>query len=293
MLPVLDTIYSTIASTKTLKYNGTVLFPVLAMPSLFPGMNPYLEHPDRWSTVHNRFIVAIADILTPLLLPRYQVDIEKRIYQVTDSNLQLIGRSDASIQSPRNPIGPNVPAGASVGASVATLQPVRVTLPVETEIREAYLEIKEAATGRVITTIEILSPTNKRGQGRQKYEEKRQRVLNSRTHLVEIDLLRSGDSLPMNNALSSDYHILISREAERPVADLYPFNLQDPMPIIPIPLQAADQEPTIDLKQIIEDIIVRSGYTHFIDYTIEPTPNLPKADQRWLDGLLRDEGLRH
>ncbi len=257
-------------------------------------MNPYLEHPDRWSTVHNRFIVAIADILTPLLLPRYQVDIEKRIYQVTDSNLQLIGRSDASIQAPRNPLGPNVPAGASVGgASVATLQPVRVTLPVETEIREAYLGIKEAVTGRVITTIEILSPTNKRGQGRQKYEEKRQRVLNSRTNLVEVDLLRSGNSLPMSNALSSDYHILISREAERPVADLYPFNLQDPMPIIPIPLQAADPEPTIDLKQIIEDIIVRSGYAYFIDYTIEPTPNLPQADQRWLDKLLRDEGLRH
>ncbi len=203
-------------------------------------MNPYLEHPDRWSTVHNRFIVAIADILTPLLLPRYQVDIEKRIYQVTDSNLQLIGR---------------------------------------TEIREAYLEIKEAATGLVITTIEILSPTNKRGQGRQKYEEKRQRVLNSRTHLVEIDLLRSGDSLPMNDALSSDYHVLISREADLPGADLYSFNLQDLMPIIPIPLQVTDPEPTIDLKQIIEDIIIRSGYAHFIDYTTDPTPNLSKATE--------------
>lgn len=246
-----------IASTKTLNYNRTVLFPIITMPSLFPGMNPYLEHPDRWSTVHNRFIVAIADILTPLLLPRYQVDIEKRIYQVTDSNLQVIGRSDASIQI--------------------------------IEIREAYLKIKEVVTGRVITTIEILSPTNKRGQGRQKYEEKRQRVLNSRTNLVEIDLLRSGHSLPMNNALSSDYHVLISRETERPVADLYPFNLQDQMPIIPIPLQAADQEPTVDLKQIIEDIIVRSGYTHFIDYMIEPIPNLPQADQRWLDELLRNE----
>jgi hypothetical protein len=75
------------------------------MPSPFPGMNPYLEHPDRWSTVHNRFIVAIADVLTPLLLPRYQVDIKKRIYQILE------------------------------------------------EVREAYLEIKEEATGRIITTI--------------------------------------------------------------------------------------------------------------------------------------------
>jgi hypothetical protein len=264
------------------------LIPKLTMPSPFPGMNPYLEHPDRWSTVHNRFIVAIADLLTPLLLPRYQVDIEKRIYQVTDSNLQLIGRSDVSVQSPRNPRQSIDPSRGAV----AMLQPVRVTLPIEEEIREAYLEIKEAATGRVITTIEILSPTNKRGQGRQKYEDKRQRVLSSRTHLVEIDLLRSGESLPMNDAISSDYHVLISREADRPGADLYPFNLQDPMPIIPIPLQAADLEPTIDLKQIIEEIIVRSGYTHFIDYTIDPIPNLSGPDQVWLDGLLQDLGLR-
>ncbi len=40
------------------------------MASPFPGMNPYLEHPDRWSTVHNRLIVAIADLLTPQLLPK-------------------------------------------------------------------------------------------------------------------------------------------------------------------------------------------------------------------------------
>lgn len=65
------------------------------------------------------------------------------------------------------------------------------------------------------------------------------------------------------------------------------------MPVIPIPLQAADQEPTIDLKQIIEEIIVRSGYTHFIDYTIDPTPSLSKRDRVWLDELLRDTGLRH
>ena len=45
-------------------------------------MNPYLEHPDRWATVHNRLIVALADVLTPQLLPKYQVDIEKRIFDI-------------------------------------------------------------------------------------------------------------------------------------------------------------------------------------------------------------------
>ena len=258
------------------------------MPSLFPGMNPYLEHPDRWSTVHNRFIVAIADVLTPILLPRYQVDIEKRIYQITDSNLQLIGRSDISVQSPRQ----SPRTIASPTGNVATLQPVRVSIPVEEEIREAYLEIKEEASKRVITTIEILSPTNKRGQGRQKYEEKRQRVFSSRTHLVEIDLLRSGESLPMSEALPSDYHVLISRASDRPAADLYPFNLQDLMPSIPIPLQIGDPEPLVDLKQLIEDITLRSGYSHFINYNLDPIPTLSKSKQLWLDALLKAANLR-
>jgi hypothetical protein len=31
---------------------------------------------------------------------------------------------------------------------------------------------------------------------------------------------------------------------------------------------------------------VRSGYTHFIDYTIDPTPNLAKSDLIWLDGFI-------
>jgi hypothetical protein len=29
------------------------------MPSPFPGMNPYLEHPALWSGVHHRLIKAI------------------------------------------------------------------------------------------------------------------------------------------------------------------------------------------------------------------------------------------
>ena len=71
------------------------------MPSPFPGMNPYLEHPDRWSTVHNRLMVAIADRLTPQILPKYQVDIEKRIYEVMPSDSLMIGRSDVSAQESR------------------------------------------------------------------------------------------------------------------------------------------------------------------------------------------------
>jgi Protein of unknown function (DUF4058) len=254
------------------------------MASPFPGMNPYLEHPDRWSTVHNRLIVALADVLTPQLLPKYQVDIEKRIYEVIGANTLLVGRPDVTVQRPRN----SVPSTTNVAVSTIPAEPVKVNVPLLEEVREAYLEIKEAATQVVVTAIEILSPTNKRGDGRKKYEQKRQQVLESRTHLVEIDLLRDGEPMPVLAALpASHYRILISRSDTRPTADLYPFDLTDTIPKFPLPLQPNDTAPIIDLQALLNEVYQRSGYDYFIDYQQNPLPPLSEAELAWINELLR------
>lgn len=253
-------------------------------------MNPYLEHPDRWSTVHNRLIVALADVLTPQLLPKYQVDIEKRVYEVVGTNSLLVGRPDVTVQRSRS-VDPVLATNVAISALPA--QPVQVALPMPEEVREAFLEIKEAATQLVVTTIEILSPTNKRGDGRQKYEQKRQQVLNSQTHLIEIDLLREGEPLTMTGApASSDYRILVSRADTRPLADLYPFDLSDAIPPFPVPLQAEDPEPVVELQALLNEIYQRSGYDYFIDYRTDPVPPLSGARLDWMDTLLKQQGRR-
>ena len=33
------------------------------MASPFPGMDPYLDHPDLWSDVHHRLITVLADTI--------------------------------------------------------------------------------------------------------------------------------------------------------------------------------------------------------------------------------------
>ena len=252
-------------------------------------MNPYLEHPERWSTVHNRLIVALADALTPQLLPKYQVDIEKRIYEVVGFSTVLVGRSDVSVQRPRT----STKADINVVVAPSPTEPVKVTVPLTEEVREAYLEVKEAATKAVITTIEILSPTNKQRDGRQKYESKRQRVLRSQTHLVEIDLLRAGEPLPVVEDISqSHYRILVSRSGDRPTADLYLFNLPDSIPPFSLPLQSDDQEPTVNLQVMLKDVYDRSGYDYFIDYQVAPLPPLTEADLSWIENLLCEQGLR-
>ena len=255
------------------------------MPSPFPGMNPYLEHPDRWSTVHNRLMVAIADRLTPQLLPKYQVDIEKRIYEVMPPDSLMIGRSDVSVQESRQV----VPAGNG-GTAVLVSEPIRVGLPNFEEVRESCLEVKEAATQKVVTVIEILSPSNKRGLGREKYLAKRQKILASQTHLIEIDLLREGTPMPLIDAIQiSQYRVLCSRKEDRPIADLYPFNLQDPIPVFLLPLQLNDVEPIVDLKSLIDDVYDRSGYSHFIDYEIPIKPALSPEDLLWISDRLRQQ----
>jgi len=90
-------------------------------------MNPYLEHPDRWSTVHNRLIVTLADALTPQLLPQYQVDIEKNL---SGWGQHLVGRADVSSASRTSAEAPTVVAPSPT-------EPVKVTVPLTEEV--AYL----------------------------------------------------------------------------------------------------------------------------------------------------------
>jgi hypothetical protein len=71
---------------------------------------------------------------------------------------------------------------------------------VEEEHREAFVEIYEATPEqRLVTKIEILSPSNKRPRtpGYDLYLRKRQSLLLGDANLVEIDLLRGGSRMPM------------------------------------------------------------------------------------------------
>ncbi len=81
------------------------------------------------------------------------------------------------------------------------------------EVTERYMSVREAGTDAVITVIEVLSPKNKRkGKGRLSYEEKRQQILGSMSHLVEIDLLRRDEPMAMKGFDSiGDYRIVVSQ----------------------------------------------------------------------------------
>jgi Protein of unknown function (DUF4058) len=251
------------------------------MPSPFPGMDPHLEQPAEqpvfWSEFHNRLIVALADALVPSLLPRYYVGVETRTYRDSSEGELLIGIPDAVILSTKGqrqdfPAQDQAIASTSVATKVKSQE---VTLPVSSEIKERYLKVREAGTDAVVTVIEVLSPKNKRkGDGRLAYEAKRQRILDSASHLVEIDLLRSDSPMAMEGAAGSDYRILVSRWSPtdrrsselRPKAELYGFTVQEAIPSFPLPLKLPSEMVLVDLQAIVQGVYERGGYAVRIDY---------------------------
>jgi hypothetical protein len=255
------------------------------MQNPFPGMNPYLEQAELWHQVHNRLIVAIADALTPQIAPQYRVSIEERIYTCVDEIL-LVGIADVAVAS----------SGSTGNRATLTseklAEPYKVRVPMPEEVIERYLEVRLTQNNQVITAIEILSPKNKRSkEGRIAYENKRQKILGSSTHLVEIDLLRQGDPMPILDSGRADYQILVSRSHCRPDAYLYLFDLEQPIPQLPIPLRAGEPEPTIDLQQLIDEVYKRARFDLAIDYSQPVKPALSPEKAAWVRAILERSSL--
>ncbi|MCU0545333.1 MAG: DUF4058 family protein [Oscillatoriaceae cyanobacterium Prado104] len=261
------------------------------MPNPFPGMNPYLEHPDFWPEIHHLLIAIIKESLTPLLQPKYRVAIEKRIYEIQGDTSLLVAIPDVSIQQKGHATSP---IASNTAVAYPTVQPRQVRVPTAAEFREGYLEVIDRATKEVVTVIEVLSPANKRrGEGREKYDSKRNKIFDSSTHLVEIDLLRGGEPLPVfGDAGESNYRILVSRSDLRPIADLYLFDLPDAIPAFTLPLRQEDAAPVVDLQALIDEVYDRGGYDFEIDYTADVVPPLSETDAVWVDTLLRERGLK-
>ena len=249
------------------------------MHNPFPGMNPYLEQPGLWPKVLNRLIVAIADAITPQVAPKYRVSIEARIYTTTDP-LPLVGIADVAV-APRE----NGPSGSP--STIRLTAPRRVQVPLPIEVTERFLEVRLVQTDAVVCVIEVLSPANKRpGEGRTAYEAKRQKILGSATHLIEIDLLRGGQGMPLGDPIRKLYSILVSRSVERPNAELYEFDLPDPIPSFQVPLRSGDAEPWVKLQDLPNEVYTRARLDLAIDYSQPLKPALTQQEADWISNIL-------
>ena len=264
------------------------------MPSPFPGMDPYLEEPGLWPDVHHRLITGISNALAPLIRPKYYVRIEERLY-VSDNvdtgrsviipGLRVVRRRRGRAESPRPTIEPEV----------QVVEPIELVTLLTNEIREWRVKVIDREYRRVVTVVEVLSPTNKvpNSEGRKSYLEKRQEVMLSKSNMVEIDLLRAGQPLFADTMVPRhDYIIHVSQARQRPRGHAWPILITQKLPAILIPLREEDPEVSLDLQAVLDTIYEQAGYDLELDYRADPVPPLRGETATWSDELLREKGLR-
>ncbi|MCY2991111.1 MAG: DUF4058 family protein [Planctomycetota bacterium] len=265
------------------------------MSSPFPGMDPYLEEPGLWPDVHHELISVMRELLNCAVRPKYHVRVEERVY-VSDEDDP--GRGvivpDLRVAESGRRTRRTRPGGEAATATLIAAEPLVLTTLIDDEIHEARLEVVDREQRRVVTVIEILSPTNKvaGSRGRASYLEKRQEVMTSPSHLVEIDLLRAGMPLHTRETLPRpDYCVHASRTDLRPKGLVWPITLQQRLPVISIPLRLEDPEVPLDLQEVLNTAYERAAYDLAIDYGRETVPPLTVDQRRWADELLKNAGV--
>jgi Protein of unknown function (DUF4058) len=256
------------------------------VPSPFPGMDPWLESASLWPDFHQQLAVSLRHVLWPLLPERYFVKVlHRRVTDlVTPEELGVVLPDAKVLERPRAPRQTRPRAGT---ATVTT--PVDVQLALSLPGRQHYLQIVEKEDERVVTAIEILSPSNKRAgtRDRARYLRKRDAYLASTIHFLEIDLIRGGERWPAGREPRAEYRVVLSRAGARPAAQVWPVGLRDHLPVVPIPLSGTDPDVALDLQSVFDHAYDDAGYRRFVPHEqAPPEPTLSKKDLRWARGRI-------
>ncbi|MFC1959567.1 DUF4058 family protein [Chloroflexota bacterium] len=240
---------------------------------IFPGMDPFIEN-QRWQEFHSLLIARIAHRLGLLLVPLYSVQAE------TYLNIHL--RPDVTITRARPDTEPRQPW---------TIQPDEADRTIAATLADIgddqqRIEIRDK-DGNLVTIIELLSPANKT-RHRSAYQQNRNAILESTTHLVEIDLLRGGKRLE-TTLPAEGYATLICHAQEERCHNcaVFEIGLRDRLPRLPIPLLPEDGNVGLDLQAAFADVYQDLGYRWQLDYTLplDPPP-LSAEDTAWIKTLL-------
>lgn len=256
------------------------------MPSPFPGMNPYLEQPSVWEDLHSRFMTYAGESLGAQVRPNFFVKLEERVFihePSSDERRKLLGKPDIALFQ-AEPIRDRLVA--VVDPAVVRVKSIIATIPdVEIE-RHAVIEIRDRHDRQLVTMIEVLSPSNKRyGPDREQYLMKRSTLMFSTASIVEIDLLRGGPRLPINDLPACDYCVTVFRKSNAPKVEAWPIGLREELPVIPIPLKGNFADATLDLKALLNRVYDAAGYEDYL-YESPPDPPLNESDAIWAKSFI-------
>ncbi len=253
------------------------------MKSPFPGMDPFIEARGLWPDFHQRLMTDIVDLITQSLPPNYVARLGHRTYidRIEDEAGQDFHFEPEVSVLERETFSESGTATLLSSAEGGVV--VMHGTPSETEVKEVYLDIFDMdPEKRLVTSIEVLSPANKRygGTGWRQYSRKRDLFFLGRANLVEIDLLRGERRRTMREPWpDSPYYVLVTRMWTSPACHVWTAFATRPLPKIPIPLRRGDQELILPLQACVDRIYENSRYWRdaAYDQPIRPALNEPEA----------------
>jgi hypothetical protein len=257
--------------------------------SPFPGMDPFLEQ--DWPDVHSRLVTYICDQL--------QEQLPQDLCARMESRVLVEGKPHGEPRERYPDVHVSEARGGSAGAAVLDL-PMAAVEPdlflVEARGEQAiqrFIEIVDPHTrSRVVTTIELVSPSNKvPGPGQKLYLAKRDECLDADVNVVEIDLTRGGNRLSIMPGLGyvqppPTYVGCVRRATQPDSVAVYLMPLDRPLRSMRIPLRATDEDVVLHLQPLVEQAYVRGRYGN-LDYTQPLYPPLAKEDAAFVEQMLK------
>lgn len=246
----------------------------------FPGMDPYLEAPDLWPGFHEAFLFCLREALQPILPAKFYAELRTReeVGIAGFPSERAIFPDVAVKETGSHQATPSMSSGRESGSAV----PEHLLIAESEPLTVGFLEVREVGRhGRLVTLIELLSPSNKRsGADRESFERKQQEIFASDVNWVEIDLLRAGRRLGGHWQVDEhccargwDYVVVVSRALRRrPRLDLelYGFTVRDPFPAVAIPLSPGESDVTVELAAVFKRAYETGPYAKIIDYGSPP-----------------------
>jgi hypothetical protein len=243
-------------------------------------MDPYLEDPAFWSDFHLTFIGCWREAVADVLPEAYEARLDETVHfvQMPEEVIKLIYPDVTVSRAGKLPRKASRRAGGT-----AVLTPTVIPHQSLQKVRQGRIAILHRPERSLVTVLEMLSPTNKTGDGFAEFCSKRQAILQKRTHLVELDLLLGGRRLPLSRPLpAGDYYALISRGDQRPNCEVYSWPLRQGLPAIPIPLKAPDPDVWVDLQKVFQQAYQRGRYARSLPYGEAPRAPVAEKDRSWV-----------
>jgi hypothetical protein len=220
-------------------------------------MDPYLEEEPHWPEFQHHLVLCLYQILLPGLVDRYRARVSQRHY-VTEQAL--------------------------------------FTTVIREEHQEDYIEIRQRGDGKLVTLLDVVSPSNRTsGGGRQAYLETRKQARNACANIVEIDLVLQGEPMldySRENLPEWDFAVTVTRAAQPERHEIYTSTLLKRLPRFRLPLAADDRDTVLDLHTAFNRSYDQVGFGTKVDYTRDPATRLSDTQRQWLGKVLKEHQLR-